>query len=60
MRRAPKEALEFCHDMEMNIATKLRIEGKNNVATPDNSVATKNRANGRKTLSRISKLCCDK
>ena len=60
MRRAPEEALEFCRDMEMNIATKLRMEGKNNVATPDNSVVTKNKANDRKTLSRHSKFCHDK
>ena len=56
MRRAFEEALEFCRDMEMNIATKLRMEGKKNVTTPDNSVATKNRANGKKKLSRRLKL----
>ena len=60
MRRAPEEALEFCRDMEMKIATKLRMEGKKNVATPNNSVATKNRTNGRKTLSRLLKLFHDK
>ena len=59
MRRAPKEALEFCRNMEMNIPTKLRNEGKKNVATPDNYVGTKNRANDRKTLSRHLKLCHD-
>ena len=48
MRRTPKEALEFCRNMEMNIATKLRKEGKKNVAIPDNYVGTKNRANGKK------------
>ena len=42
MRRALEEALEFRRDMEMNISTKLRMEGKKNVTTPDNSVATKN------------------
>ena len=45
MRRAFEEALEFCRDMEIIIATKLRMEGKKNVMTPDNSVATKNREN---------------
>ena len=33
MRRTPEEALEFCRDMEMNITTKLRMEGKKNVTT---------------------------
>ena len=51
MRKAPKEAPEFCYDMERNIATKLRMEGQKNAAAFDNSVATKNRENGRKTLS---------
>ena len=60
MRRALEETLEFRRDMEMNIATKLRMEGKKNVATPDNSVATNNLANGRKTLSQRLKLCRDK
>ena len=60
MRRAPKEAPEFCCEMERNIATKLRMEGQKNVMTFDNSVETKNRENGRKTLSRHLKLCCDK
>ena len=55
MRRAPEEALEFCRDIETNIATKQRMECKKNVATSDNSVATKNKANGRKTLSRQMK-----
>ena len=57
MRRASEEAPEFCHDMERNITTKLRMEGQKNVATFDNSIATKNRANGKKTLSRRLKLC---
>ena len=51
MGRAPEEALEICHDIEMNIATKQRMECKKNVATSDNSIATKNKAHGRKTLS---------
>ena len=50
MRRALKEALEFCRNMEMNIATKRRKEGKKNVATPDNYVVTKNKENGRKNF----------
>ena len=33
MRRATKETLEFCLDIEMIIATKPRIEDKNIVAT---------------------------
>ena len=60
MRRASEKALELCRDMEMNFATKSRMEGQKNVATPDNYVATKNRANDRKTLSRRSKLYLDK
>ena len=60
MRRTPEEALEFYRNMEMNIATKLRMEGKKNVNTPNNSVATKNRENGRTTLSQRLKLCHDK
>ena len=62
MRRAFEEAPEFCRDMERNIATKLRMEGQKNVATFDNSVATKNRANGKKKffLSRRLKLCRNK
>ena len=60
MRRAPKEALEFCRNMDINIGTKLRKEGKKYVATLDNYVATKNIANGRKTLSRNLKLCREK
>ena len=60
MRKVAKEAPKFCHDMEMNIATKLRMEGQKNVATFYNYVATKNRANGRKALSRRLKLCHDK
>ena len=51
MRRAPKEAPEFCRDMEMNIEIKLRKEGQKNVMTFDNTIATKNRASGRKNLS---------
>ena len=51
MRRALEEALEFRRDMEMNVATKLKMEGNKNVVKPDNSVPTKNRENGRKTLS---------
>ena len=50
MRKAHEEAPEFCHDMEMNIATKLRMEGQTNVTTFDNYVATKNRANGKKNF----------
>ena len=60
MRRAPEKAPEFYRDMERNIATKLRMEGQKNVATFDYSIATKNRANRRKTLSRHLKLCQDK
>ena len=60
MRRAAQEAPEFCHNMERNIETKLRIEGHKNVGTFDNSIATKNRENGRKNLSRRLKLCRDK
>ena len=60
MRRAFEEAPKFYHDMERNITTKLRMEGQNNVATFDNSVVTKNRENGRKTLSPRLKLCYDK
>ena len=33
MRRATKETLEFCHDIEMIIATKPRIEDKKIVVT---------------------------
>ena len=56
IRRAPEEALEFYCDMARNIATKLRMEGQKNVVTFDYSVATKNRENGRKNLSRHLKL----
>ena len=55
MRRALEETLELCRVMEMNIATKPRKKCKKNVATPDNSVATKNRENDRKILSRHMK-----
>ena len=53
---------EKCHNTELNIATKLRMKGKKNVATHDNSIATF------KTLSRqmkreldeyTLKQCCD-
>ena len=60
MRRTLEEALEFCRDKEMNITTKLRMEGKKNVTTLDDSVAKKNRENGKKTLSQRLKLCHDK
>ena len=60
MRKALEEAPKFYHDMEINITTKLRMEGQNNVATFDNSVVTKKRANGRKNLSPRLKICRDK
>ena len=60
MRRAPEEAPKFYRDMEMNIITKMRMEGQINVTTFDNSIATKNMKNGRKTLSIHLKLCRNK
>ena len=33
MRRIPEETLEDCHDIEMIVTTKQRVEGKKNVAT---------------------------
>ena len=60
MGRAPEEASEFYHEMERNIATKLRMECQKNAAPFDNFVATKNKANGRKTLSWRLKLCREK
>ena len=60
MRRVVEEAPEFYRDMERNIVIKLRMEGQKNVVSFDNSVETKNRENGRKTLSRRLKFCCEK
>ena len=60
MRRAPEEAPEFYRNMERNIAKKLMMEGQNNAVAFDNFIATKNRENGKKTLSRHLKQCRDK
>ena len=60
MRRAPEEAPKFYRDMERNIKTKMRMEGQINVTTFDNSIATKNMKNGRKTLAIHLKLCRNK
>ena len=53
MRRAHKETVELCHDIEIIVAIKPQTENKN-------IVVTKNKANGRKTLSRHSNLCCNR
>ena len=59
MKRASEEAPELCHDMERNIATKLRMEGQKNVATFD--ILLRQRIeNARKTLSLRLKLSHDK
>ena len=60
MRKAHKETVELCHDIEIIVATKPKTKDKNIVATYDNFVVTKNNANGRKMLSRHSNLCCDR
>ena len=60
MRRAHKETVELCHDIEIIVAIKPKTKNKNIVATYDHFVLIKNKVNGRKMLSRHSNLCCDR
>ena len=60
MRRAHKETVELCHDIEIIVVTKPKTENKKIIVTYDHSVTTKNNANGVKTLSRHSNLYRDK
>ena len=50
MRRAHKEIVELCHDIEIIVTKKLKTKDKKIVVTYDNFVVIKNNANGRKTL----------
>ena len=59
MRRAHKETMELCHDIEIIVATEPKTENKKIIATYDHSIATKNNANDKNTLSRHSNLCRD-
>ena len=60
MSRAHKETVELCHDIEIIVATKPKTKNKKIIATYDHSVTTKNKADGRKTLSRHSNLYCNR
>ena len=60
MKRDHKEIVELCHDIEIIVITKPKTETKNIIVTYDHSVVTKNKADGRKILSRHSNLCCDR
>ena len=60
MKRAHKETVELCHDIDIIVATKPKTETKKIIATYDHSVATKNKADDRKILSRHSNLCRDR
>ena len=53
-------AEKLCRDIEIIVAKKPKIEDKKIVTIYDNSIVTKNKANGRKNLSRHSNLCRDK
>ena len=60
MRRAHKETVELCHDVDIIVVTKPKTKNKKIILTYVHFFAKKNKVDGRKTLLRHSNLCHDR